>query len=151
MSLFVAPFRQPRHPLALGGLSFSSVMKARPHLIACHPEAIRRGWLKDLNFFITDQLMFPEAALAPSQVSSRPERPVFSSARERECWPRSGGIMAGHKHGHGRWKHRAIPAHVIPNEERDLLFVLSLAACSACPQWRPAPACPATLFTRDPN
>jgi hypothetical protein len=27
-----------------------------------------------------------------SNLSSRPKRPVFSAARERECWPRSGGI-----------------------------------------------------------
>ncbi len=33
--------------------------------------------------------------------------------------------MAGLKHKYGRWKHRATPADVIPNEVRDLLFAPS--------------------------
>src|SRR5260370_15086230 len=51
-------------------------------------------------------------ALSLPSLSSRPERPVSSSARKREHRPRSGGIVAGLKHGHGRWKHLATPTPV---------------------------------------
>jgi hypothetical protein len=52
----------------------------------------------------------------------------FSPASLSHCHPdRSGGIVAGLKHGHGRWKHLATSAGVITNGVRDLLLVLSPA------------------------
>src|SRR5260370_893075 len=60
--------RVPPAPSLSGSLIGRDLLFAPP--LACHPETIRRGWLKDLNHLTTDQQM--SRGMWPSPLSPPP-------------------------------------------------------------------------------
>src|SRR5260370_11052606 len=66
------------HPEPREGSAFCFVGSHAPppaSPLACHPEPIRRGWVKDLNFHMIDQQMSRSRGPAPPPHTCHPDLP----------------------------------------------------------------------------
>src|SRR5216684_7842011 len=77
--------RVPPAPSLSGSLIGRDLLFAPP--LACHPETIRRGWLKDLNYRMTDQQMIRARWPAPALSRTPPARSLETSRHFRGCHP----------------------------------------------------------------
>jgi hypothetical protein len=67
----------------------AGVISSPPLPLACHPEPIRRGWVKDLNFDMTDQQMYPAMRPTPPFVipASPKDRTLRKTKPQKVCHP----------------------------------------------------------------